>query len=673
MKKIHPFLFSFALFTMSSLWHIRANAQFPYKETFRNTTAPGVVFGGDTLAFLTAGKVTGDTAGNGYLRLTNASTYQKGYVYGNTQFPTTYGLKASFEYFSYGGTGADGICFFLFDATASPFNIGGFGGSLGYAQYSTTPPSPGVSKGYLGIGLDEFGNFSNPTEGRQGGISGLRPSSVTLRGKGDGSATVATNYPYLTSVQTTGLSPAFSIAGGARDPLPSGSGYRKVYIELKPRTDSGYDITLQITTGGSTAVVHNILTSYAYKVKAPANLKFGISASTGASTNYHEIRNLYIDVYDPSPLLTPTAKDTSVTACYGTPLSFSALANAVLPNSPKAADSTSVRLITPGTGVKTSKLVLSGMGTYTVDTVFGAKGLITFTPATGFSGNVTPVQFTFKDNYGKESTPATINLTVRPQITNNYIALDVTPRQLKGSTPSGGTGTFSFQWLYSTKDSLSGFTNAPGSATSRDYSAPVTAGNSWYIRVVTSGGCSVQSNVVALNSLGTALPLHLLRFAAIPEGNTVVLNWSTADEVSLHNYTVERSDMQHDWTVIAKLPATGDGDYSCTDAAPLQGMNYYRLRIEDLDGSLTYSQTLRVDMGNPDAVSINVFPNPVTDFLHITTGTRAFSQAIITDMTGRTLLRSGQQDIDVSHLAAGAYILSVYDGHQTTAIRFFKR
>ncbi|MBL7713134.1 MAG: hypothetical protein JNL13_11735, partial [Chitinophagaceae bacterium] len=319
MKK-NVLLFSCSFFLLS----MTAQAQFPYAQTFKNTSAPGVVFGGSASSFLTAGVVGGDVDGTGYLRLTDATTYQKGYVYGNTPFPTTFGLKASFEYFTYGGDGADGICFFLFDATATPFSIGSFGGSLGYAQFNS-PVSAGVSKAYLGIGLDEFGNFANPTEGRQGG-PGFRANSVVLRGKGDGSAATATNYPYLTSRQTSAMTPAFNISGGtSRAPLTSDAGYRRVDLSMKPRTGGGYDISVDITVGGSTPATYNVISSYAYTTVAPDNLKFGFAGSTGGSTNYHEIRNLTIDVFDPSPLLTPTAKDTSVAACYGAPLRFNIL------------------------------------------------------------------------------------------------------------------------------------------------------------------------------------------------------------------------------------------------------------------------------------------------------------------------------------------------------------
>ncbi|MGY0034544.1 hypothetical protein [Pedobacter sp. NJ-S-72] len=58
-------------------------AQFPYNESFKNSTAPSVVFGGVPPAILTAGKSldngsTNDAEGNGYLRLTDNKADQKG-------------------------------------------------------------------------------------------------------------------------------------------------------------------------------------------------------------------------------------------------------------------------------------------------------------------------------------------------------------------------------------------------------------------------------------------------------------------------------------------------------------------------------------------------------------------------------------------------------------------
>ncbi len=174
---------------------VQAAFTFPLTETFKGSSATGWVLGGTSI--LTSGNA--DPNDNGWLRLTRAATYQAGYAYYNTPIPTGRGLIITFDYASWGGSGADGLSFFLFDGATTTFNIGASGGSLGYAQKSGFN---GLSGGYLGLGLDEFGNYSNPNEGRVGG-PGFIPQSLAIRGPGAGT----TNYVYLAGTTRLTASP----------------------------------------------------------------------------------------------------------------------------------------------------------------------------------------------------------------------------------------------------------------------------------------------------------------------------------------------------------------------------------------------------------------------------------------------------------------------------------
>lgn len=407
-------------------------AQFPYTESFRNSTAQGIIFGGAPAAFLTAfgssaeGGTPIDPNGTGYLRLTNSTRNQKGYVYNQTKFPSTQGLKVEFEYCIYGGNGADGISFFLFDAAASPFNIGGFGGSLGYAQITTTNPvSPGVSKGYLGVGLDEFGNFSNANEGRQGGTARV-PGSVTLRGKGDGAALSPNNYKFLTSQQTDlkGVSLVGDPAKRVTDPTQPG--YRKVLIELIPNPASGYNINVKITKGGSPQITTTIIDNYYYPEAAPAQLSYGFSSSTGAQTNFHEIRNVSIDLYNPNPV----ANDDAATTPFNTNVQIPILVNDTQGAGTAAIDPASI-------------IIKSNPSNGTVS-INSSTGIVTYIPNTGYFGQDT-FTYSVKNRDGLESNTATVLVTVRNNTTIPIITPDFNinvetgrPRTIIVTIPQGG-------------------------------------------------------------------------------------------------------------------------------------------------------------------------------------------------------------------------------------------
>jgi gliding motility-associated-like protein len=407
----------FTLFSLIIGLGSKSYAQFPYVESFKNSSARGIIFGGSPSAFLTAAgnaydsnssTHTGtpiDQNGNGYLRLTTNQRNEKGYAISTSTFPSTNGLSVMFEYYIYGGNGADGISFFLFDATADPVNIGGFGGSLGYAQYTnTSPTSPGVSKGYLAIGLDEYGNFSNPTEGRQGGIPGLSPGSITLRGKGNGASTTPENYAYLTSAKIRDF--GFDLIGSAgRIPNPTDQGYRKVYMDMAPNTNGGYNITVRITRGGVPQNTVTVISNYYYPEAAPVNLRYGFASSTGDQTNFHEIRNVNIDAYNTDGLTNPVAIDDFLSVCQGKTGVIDIVKNDTTSNPGANLVRASIDLNPSLVGIQ-SRFDVEGKGFFSLN----SEGLVEFMPVNSFIGQVSCF-YNIKDSFGRSSNAGMISLT----------------------------------------------------------------------------------------------------------------------------------------------------------------------------------------------------------------------------------------------------------------------
>ncbi len=274
----------------------QAFAQFTLTDNFRSSNVNNsILFGGNpNPAFLTSGIV--DPVNNGWLRVTSATTNQQGYAYIKTSFTSSLGVLLDFEYKAWRSSadsynGADGFSVFFFDAD-STFSLGGDGGSLNYAPNTAATPAVnhGLAGGYLAVGLDEYGNFSNPTEGRVGG-PGLSPNSIVLRGP-------TTNNPTTTNAYLAGFQIATSTTANAIDyntvtsTRPSDATfYRRIQIQIVP-SGGNYIVTVKWATTPNGLFTQ--LLTYTTTTPPPANLKVGFGAATGGGFNFHEMRNLII-------------------------------------------------------------------------------------------------------------------------------------------------------------------------------------------------------------------------------------------------------------------------------------------------------------------------------------------------------------------------------------------
>ena len=279
-------------------------------ESFTGTTASSdwLFYGQDLRgsdASLTAAKGI-DPAGSGWLRLTDAEYNEAAFVYNNLAIPFGYGIDVSFKYATWGGNGADGFALVLFDGSISPTSAGGYGGSLGYAQHGT---HAGLQGAILGIGFDEYGNFTNPTEGRQGG-PGFKPLQISIRGPGDGTTNAKNqygqaNYAYITGTTTL---PATDLQLTKNTSVrPTGdANYREVEIIADTsQIAQGHlpiSVILKVGANGAPQTVINNFDAYAQVLayyggdasRIPPTIKFGFTGSTGGMTNNHEIQGLQV-------------------------------------------------------------------------------------------------------------------------------------------------------------------------------------------------------------------------------------------------------------------------------------------------------------------------------------------------------------------------------------------
>lgn len=176
---------------------------------------------------------------------------------------------------------------------------------------------------------------------------------------------------------------------------------------------------------------------------------------------------------------------------------------------------------------------------------------------------------------------------------------------------------------------------------------------------------------------GTRIPLPVVMqdFKAVKVKEGVQLQWNVGVEDNVSHYSIEWSADGRKFGSIGRRNATGSNQYEYLHTSPLNGFNYYRIRIIDNDGSSAYSIIRIVQTGNNNAGQFFVSPTPLRADkrvkLTIAGIFRTEASVLITDQfgrqvhTSRILVQEGLNEsfIQLQHLAAGIYYLKLYTGN----------
>ncbi|MBX2958474.1 MAG: T9SS type A sorting domain-containing protein [Flavobacteriales bacterium] len=94
-------------------------------------------------------------------------------------------------------------------------------------------------------------------------------------------------------------------------------------------------------------------------------------------------------------------------------------------------------------------------------------------------------------------------------------------------------------------------------------------------------------------TLSSPLPIELLSFTGKSIGSSNLLEWETTTEINNDYFTLERSSNATHFSELGTMSGAGNSNtllhYQFTDNAPLEGVNYYRLKQTDFDGRFSYS------------------------------------------------------------------------------------
>ncbi len=190
------------------------------------------------------------------------------------------------------------------------------------------------------------------------------------------------------------------------------------------------------------------------------------------------------------------------------------------------------------------------------------------------------------------------------------------------------------------------------------------------------GGCNNDSDPCSSQALpgggvdGTGildiftgpLPIDLIEFKAQQVDQDVQLTWITKSETNNDRFVLERSSNGTDWIPFATIKGAGNSsiqkNYKSWDFNPAIGLNYYRLKQIDYDGSYSYSEIETVDFG---ATNTRIFPNPSAGSITIVNLPQQLEAIVVVDGLGRIVYQQSNVEdeemmqIDLSFLPKGSY------------------
>lgn len=172
------------------------------------------------------------------------------------------------------------------------------------------------------------------------------------------------------------------------------------------------------------------------------------------------------------------------------------------------------------------------------------------------------------------------------------------------------------------------------------------------------------SNFVAQNSGFFLLPLQWGQFTAVKQEEKVQLNWTTQQERNTSHFIIEYSKDGRQWESIGRVNAVGNNagtsNYSYTHILPIKGMNYYRLKQVDLDGSHSLSETRSIYFSK-NQTGFVVLTNPIHANETLKIQSDKSQQISLLDLSGKLIWKKqvteGWNAVEMMGVKGGMYLV----------------
>lgn len=206
------------------------------------------------------------------------------------------------------------------------------------------------------------------------------------------------------------------------------------------------------------------------------------------------------------------------------------------------------------------------------------------------------------------------------------------------------------------------------------YSLNYTFGEFAVLKHSNASGTIAQGFQPYYISINSPLPVSWKSFNAFRKtDHEAELNWVLASEKNCKGFYIEKmQEGEKQFTNIAFVPTKAtngnsamETNYTYSDMQFNNSKTLYRIRQEDIDGKICYSETRLVLGSGSTDIKMEVWPIPANTSIHIMlNGLGKNSTVFILDMNGkvvRSLPVQNQDTVEVSGLAPGMYLVQLAD------------
>jgi hypothetical protein len=192
----------------------------------------------------------------------------------------------------------------------------------------------------------------------------------------------------------------------------------------------------------------------------------------------------------------------------------------------------------------------------------------------------------------------------------------------------------------------------------------------YYVVHDVNGNPSNVAMVIVSISSSNVLPIVLGDFEAVKVEDESHLYWTTYSTANASHFEIERSPDAKTFEFKGKVTAPTNSNsvtnYNYWDKTPLNGKNYYRLKLVDVDGKSTYSEIRLVNFDN--TVPIKIYPIPAQDYVTVDLGGNdpsGYNSVVLLDVAGKQVLKqtitAAKTTIDLNEVTVGTYYIRLID------------